>query len=269
MREPARGTDPCIGEYWTGCMPAALDAMIGEAEQRASSDDRLRRIPRAEEAADARRRIRPARGAPGRRPARLPAARGGPNAAARAAGASSRIAAPARRASSWSGLAPSPSTPTGRVLILTPLAVGRQMRAEAAVMGHRYRTGRPARCSGHLDIANYQRLHQFDPQRLRRYRSGRIIDPQGSHRGHSAGTHRVGGRSSVQVGGDGNPGTERHHGAPDTCAVARHHDRPGGTGDVDGQRCQHGRPLLAPQGACRCGLLEMGADMGEHLPPAF
>ena len=44
------------------------------------------------------------------------------------------------------------------VLILTPLAVGRQMRAEAAVMGMFGRDWE------FLEIANYQRLHHFDPR---------------------------------------------------------------------------------------------------------
>ena len=45
------------------------------------------------------------------------------------------------------------------VLILTPLAVGRQMRAEAAVMGLPANPSDPP-----LEIANYQRLHQFEPR---------------------------------------------------------------------------------------------------------
>jgi hypothetical protein len=51
----------------------------------------------------------------------------------------------------------------GRVLILTPLAVGAQMLAEAAKFGveaHRSGDGRPR---PNITIANYERLHLFDP----------------------------------------------------------------------------------------------------------
>ena len=50
-----------------------------------------------------------------------------------------------------------------RVLILTPLAVGRQMRAEAAEMGIRIALPHDF-VRGPLEIANYQRLHHFDPR---------------------------------------------------------------------------------------------------------
>ena len=57
---------------------------------------------------------------------------------------------------------------TGRpVLILTPLAVGRQMRAEAAVMGLPANPSDPP-----LEIANYQRLHHFDPRNF----AGIVLD---------------------------------------------------------------------------------------------
>lgn len=51
----------------------------------------------------------------------------------------------------------------GRVLILTPLAVGAQMLAECEKFGieaARSKTGKPA---GALTITNYERLHLFDP----------------------------------------------------------------------------------------------------------
>jgi hypothetical protein len=51
----------------------------------------------------------------------------------------------------------------GRVLILTPLAVGAQMLAECDKFGieaARSKTGKPA---GALTITNYERLHLFDP----------------------------------------------------------------------------------------------------------
>lgn len=51
----------------------------------------------------------------------------------------------------------------GRVLILTPLAVGAQMLAESEKFGiesARSKTGQPA---GALTITNYERLHLFDP----------------------------------------------------------------------------------------------------------
>ena len=49
------------------------------------------------------------------------------------------------------------------VLILTPLAVGRQMRAEAAEMG--IRIALPYESAGvSVEVVNYQRLHHFDPR---------------------------------------------------------------------------------------------------------
>ena len=49
------------------------------------------------------------------------------------------------------------------VLILTPLAVGRQMRAEAAVMGICIALPHDSVRSP-VEVANYQRLHHFDPR---------------------------------------------------------------------------------------------------------
>ena len=123
------------------------------------------------------------------------------------------------------------------VLILTPLAVGRQMRAEAAEMGIRIAQSHDSVRSP-LEIANYQRLHQFDPRDFAGIVLGRVEHPQGSHRGNPEGAHRVGGGRAVPPRRHGDAGAERHHGAAHACAVARHHDLAGGFRAVDGQRRQ-------------------------------
>ena len=60
----------------------------------------------------------------------------------------------------------------GRVLILTPLAVGAQMLEESVKFGieaHRSRDGQPG---GNITIANYEILHHFDPNNF----SGIVCD---------------------------------------------------------------------------------------------
>jgi len=51
----------------------------------------------------------------------------------------------------------------GRVLILTPLAVGAQMLAEAAKFGVEAHRSGDGRARPNITIANYERLHHFDP----------------------------------------------------------------------------------------------------------
>lgn len=50
----------------------------------------------------------------------------------------------------------------GRVLILTPLAVGAQMLEEAAKFGIEAERSHDGKGCGHITIANYERLHHFD-----------------------------------------------------------------------------------------------------------
>ena len=155
------------------------------------------------------------------------------------------------------------------VLILTPLAVGRQMRAEAAEMGIRIALAHDSSCAENrwrspTTSGSTTSTRGITPASCLTSRASSRISPgQPGRRSPSGRQIRA-----VPPRRHGHAGAERHHGAPDSCAVARHHDRARGTGHMDGQRRQHGRPLLAPQGACRCGLLAMGADVGEHLPPA-